>query len=95
MKAKYAKLREQFIKCLRTEQKAYADWNILLTNWRHLGIENETLKCQNETLQKENNTLKKEILRAEEINKNNVYNDFNLIIKEKEEKFENEFPPIE
>ena len=95
LKTKYTQLRERFLEVQRDEYRERADWNILYANCSHLEVEKDALKRQNEALQKENENLRKEILHNEELIKNAVYNDFNCIIKEKEEKFEIEFPPIE
>ena len=102
LKTKYTQLREFALETLRYEYRERADWNILYANCNHLEVEkdalkrkNEALQKENEALQKENEALRKEILLTEKLNKNNVYNEFQLIIKEKEKQFENEFPPIE
>lgn len=95
LRAKYIELRKRFLEVQRDEYRERADWNILYGNGRHFQIEKDALKRQNEALQKENEALRKEILFTEELNKNNVYNEFQFIIKEKEKQFEKEFPPIE
>lgn len=95
LKAKYTELRNRFIKLQRDEYRERADWNILFTNLRHLEAEKEALNFKNKALQEENEALRKELLHQEELTTKNLYNDFNCIIKEKEEKFEKDFPPIE
>ena len=106
LKAKYTELRDFALETLRYEYRERADWNILFGKCRDLEVANGALKReiealkeeherQKDTLKKEYEVLKGELRHNEELIKKEVYNDFNCIIKEKEEKFENEFPPIE
>lgn len=106
LKEKYTRLREFALENQRAEYRERADWNILFGKCRDLEVENEALKRENkalkeeherqkETLKKEYEVLKDELRHNEELIKKEVYNDFNFIIKEKEEKFEIDFPPIE
>ena len=106
LKAKYIELRKFALETLRYEYRERADWNILFGVCRDLDKANEALKreikalkeeheSQKDTLEKEYEVLKDELRHKEELIKKEVYNDFNCIIKEKEEKFENEFPPID
>ena len=106
LKAKYTELRKRFIELQRDEYRERADWNILFGVCRDLDKANEALKRENkalreeheeqeEILKKEYEELKGELKHKEALIKKAVYNDFNCIIKEKEEKFEIDFPPIE
>ena len=106
LKEKYTRLREVALKNQRDEYRERADWNILFGKCRNLEVENEALKGeikalneeherQKETLKKKYEDLKDELRYNEDLIKKNLYNDFNFIIKEKEEKFNSEFPPIE
>lgn len=95
LKAKYTELREFALETLRYEYRERADWNILFGVCRDLDKANEALKRENKVLREENEELKGELKHNEELIKREVYNDFNCIIKEKEEKFEIDFPPIE
>ena len=88
LKEKYTRLREFALENQRAEYRERADWNILFGKCRDLEVENEALK-------RENKVLKDELRHNEELIKKEVYNDFNFIIKEKEEKFNSEFPPID
>lgn len=87
LKKKYNELRKFTLEVQRHEYRERADWNILFGKCRNLEVENEALK-------RENKALKAELQYNDELIKKGVYNDFNHIIKEKEEKFEKEFPPI-
>lgn len=87
LKEKYTRLREFALENQRAEYRERVDWNILFGKCRNLEVENEALK-------RENKALKDELRHNEELIKKEVYNDFNFIIKEKEEKFNSEFPPI-
>lgn len=106
LKTKYTRLREFALETLRYEYRERADWNILFGKCRDLEVANEALKReikalkeeherQKDTLKKEYEVLKDELRHNEELIKKEVYNDFNCIIKKKEEKFEIDFPPIE
>ena len=106
LKAKYTELRKRFLEVQRDEYRERADWNILFGKCRDLEVANETLKRENKALKEEHEkqeeilrneyeVLKGELKHNEELIKKAVYNDFNCIIKEKEEKFNSEFPPIE
>ena len=105
LKKKYNELRKFTLEVQRHEYRERADWNILFGKCRNLEVENEALKRENkalkeeharqkESLKKEYEELKAELQYNDELIKKGVYNDFNHIIKEKEEKFEKEFPPI-
>lgn len=106
LKARYTELRKFALETLRYEYRERADWNILFGVCRDLDKANEALKRENKALKeehekreeifrKEYEILKSELKHNEELIKKEVYNDFNCIIKEKEEKFNTEFPPIE
>lgn len=106
LKEKYTQLREFALESQRTEYRERADWNILIGKCRDLERENEALtkkiealkeehKKQKETLKREYEKLKDELRYNDELIRKGVYNDFNRVIREKEEKFENKFPPIE
>ena len=106
LKEKYTQLRDFTLEVQRREYRERADWNILFGKCRNLEIENEALNKeikslkeeharQKETLKKRYEELKAELRYNDELIKKGLYNDFNHVIKEKEEKFEKEFPPIE
>lgn len=102
LKTKYTELRKRFLEVQRDEYRERADWNILFGKSRDLEVANEALKREIKALKEEYErqkeayeVLENELRHNEELIKKEVYNDFNLIIREKEEKFEKEFPPIE
>ena len=106
LKEKYTRLREFALEVQRDKYRELIDWTILLGKCRNLGFENDTLKKkikalkeehekQKEILKKENKELEAELQYNDELLKKGMYNDFDQLIKEKEEKFNSEFPPIE
>lgn len=106
LKEKYTRLREFALEVQRDKYRELIDWTILLGKCRNLGIENDTLKKKIKALKEEHEKQKKilkeeyEELEAElqyndGLLKKGMYNDFDQLIREKEEKFEKEFPPIE
>jgi len=95
LKEKYTELRKRFLETQKDEYRERADWNILYGVCRDLEAEKEALKRQNEALLKDKEEIRKRLLHYEKLIKTEVYNDFNFILKEKEEKFNTEFSPIE
>lgn len=106
LKSKYTELREFVLEVQRNAYKNRADWNILLGVCRDLDKANKALRRENEALKnerkeqeemfrKEYEELKGLLKYNEKLIKKEVYNDFNFIIKEKEAKFNSEFPPID
>lgn len=89
LKEKYTELRKRYLDLQNSFIKQSTSWHLFLF------AEKDSLRSKNEKLSAENAILNRELRTLKERIDNNVSNDLQLHLKEKEEQFNSVFPPIE